>query len=323
MNRVIIQYVILWALLTSTAISETRRVPADYQTIQAAIDACVDGDVVLVSPGTYTGYGNRDIDFKGKAITVKSEQGPRTCIIDCQGTQDEYHRGFYFHSGEDADSILDGFTLTGGYHDYAAAINYDRSNPRIVNCIMQGNTGEVMSLFRSDACLSNNLIIGNRGRAIACTHNNPVFLGCTTVSNRGEGLYSDGGKGEISLKNCIITGNVVPFVWVGPPPPLSPPRGAQVHIGGCSKQPGCMSIDIKSCCIDDDPNAIFVEAWPDPSESPVSGYIKAEPLFANPGYWDPNGTPDNPNNDFLGRRRLSLEITGGTLGAYNTGLDQR
>jgi len=46
-------------------------VPRDYPTIQAAVNAAVDGDEVIVAPGTYTGEGNRDIDFLGKAITVR------------------------------------------------------------------------------------------------------------------------------------------------------------------------------------------------------------------------------------------------------------
>ena len=62
-------------------------VPADQSTIQAGIDAAVDGDTVLVADGTYMGDGNRDIDFKGKAITVSSENGAENCIIDCQGSE--------------------------------------------------------------------------------------------------------------------------------------------------------------------------------------------------------------------------------------------
>jgi hypothetical protein len=33
---------------------------------------------VIVADGTCTGTGNRDIDFGGKAITVRSQNGPRT-----------------------------------------------------------------------------------------------------------------------------------------------------------------------------------------------------------------------------------------------------
>jgi len=66
----------------------------DYTTIQAAIDDCNDGDVVIVAPGTYTGEGNRDIDFKGKAIIVRSKSGPEDCVIDCQGSREDLHRGF-------------------------------------------------------------------------------------------------------------------------------------------------------------------------------------------------------------------------------------
>ena len=54
----------------------------DYPTIQAAINYAVNGDTVLVADGTYTGSGYRDIDFKGKSITLRSENGPENCIID-------------------------------------------------------------------------------------------------------------------------------------------------------------------------------------------------------------------------------------------------
>ena len=100
--------------------------PGDFNNIQAAIDDANDGDTILVADGTYTGDGNRDIDFKGKAITLKSQNGPKTCIIYCQGKYywligektstlvDEPHRGFLFSNNENASSIIDGFTVTNG-----------------------------------------------------------------------------------------------------------------------------------------------------------------------------------------------------------------
>ena len=76
-----------------------------YTTIQAGIDAAADGDTVIVRDGVYTGDGNRDIDFGGKAITVMSENGAENCIID--------RAGFVFQNGEGALSTVDGFTITG------------------------------------------------------------------------------------------------------------------------------------------------------------------------------------------------------------------
>ena len=85
------------------------------KTIQSGIDAASNGDVVIVRDGTYAGAGNRDIDFKGKAIHLKSENGPERCIIDARGSESEPHRGFAFQNYEGPDSILDGFAITGGF----------------------------------------------------------------------------------------------------------------------------------------------------------------------------------------------------------------
>lgn len=64
--------------------------------IQDGIDAAVDRDTVLIADGTYTGLGNKNLSFDGKAIAVQSENGPENCIIDCEGSG----RGFRFDSGE-------------------------------------------------------------------------------------------------------------------------------------------------------------------------------------------------------------------------------
>ncbi len=131
--------------------------PADFNNIQAAINDTNDGDTVIVADGRYTGDGNRDIEFKGKGITVKSKNGPENCLIDCNGTESEPHRGFRFHSGEDSNSIVSGLTITGGYgpeeeylysehpvkRSFGGGIYCVGSSPTIINCKVTRNTAKV------------------------------------------------------------------------------------------------------------------------------------------------------------------------------------
>ena len=133
MRKIIILYHILVFVVAVSTSAATRLVPSQYPTIQAAMDDCNDGDVVIIAPGRYTGTGNRDIDFKGKAITLRSENGPQNCVIDCnaivKGVIKSSHRGFYFHHGEDANSVLDGFTVINGFAIPGGGIRCDGSSP--------------------------------------------------------------------------------------------------------------------------------------------------------------------------------------------------
>ena len=84
----------LWSLLLGSVLAATTvvrpvqaeeiYVPDDFGTIQLAIDVSSPGDVILVRPGTYI----ETIDFKGKAITVRSVEGPEVTIIDRAGGDD-------------------------------------------------------------------------------------------------------------------------------------------------------------------------------------------------------------------------------------------
>lgn len=110
---------ILWILAALPATAATIVVgpdgSGDYPTIQEAVDAAVPGDVIELEDGTYRGDGNRDIEYRGKSVTVRSRSGdPEACIIDCEGEEFEPHRGFFFRGGEDSTAVLEGITITNG-----------------------------------------------------------------------------------------------------------------------------------------------------------------------------------------------------------------
>ena len=192
--------------------------PADFNNIQAAIDDSNDGDTVIIADGTYTGDGNRDIDFLGKAITLRSENGPENCVIDCNGPEEQPHRGFYFHSSEDANSVLDGFTITKGYTEYGGGIGCFSSSPTISNCIILGNRatygGGICCYDNSRPMISYCTIMGNsaaNGGGISCAFSSsPIIKNCTIVNNSGfgGGIYCVYSSPKIT--NCVISKNVAP-----------------------------------------------------------------------------------------------------------------
>ena len=209
--------------------------PADFSNIQAAIDDANDGDTIIVSDGIYTGNGNRDIDFLGKAITLRSENGPENCIIDCQGSEADPHRGFYFHCGEDANSVLDGFTITNGcaYGGGAIRCLYSGS-PIITNCIIRGNVapfapgfpwdiaqeGGGIDCYKSSATITNCHFLGNTatgsGGAIKSSYGNVLVSNCMFTGNQASSggaiaLYLD----NMSISSCVITGNRSIYEYYG------------------------------------------------------------------------------------------------------------
>ena len=135
-------------ILASTVFGTDRLVPSEYATIKAAINACNNWDTVIVADDTYTGADNKNLDFGGKAITVRSENGAASCIIDCENSG----RGFIFQNGEDANSVVDGFTITQGKVTGNPAkgggIYCDGASPTIQDCIITNNKANGLMVLK-------------------------------------------------------------------------------------------------------------------------------------------------------------------------------
>ncbi|MBU1699517.1 MAG: hypothetical protein KJ970_13575 [Candidatus Eisenbacteria bacterium] len=205
----------------------------DYITIQAAINASVNGDVIVLCNGIFLGDGNRDIDYLGKMITVRSQGGnPEACIIDCGGNP---HRGFNFHSGEGSGSVLKGVKVRNGFAatGEGGGIYCDGASPTIDNCILEDNVcpgGYGAGFFcRSSSPALNNCTFFNNGTGVeiagggmACLdYSSPILTGCVFEENRaqaGGGGMICAGISNPALTDCQFWGNSlqqIPGAWGG------------------------------------------------------------------------------------------------------------
>ncbi|MHC4754236.1 MAG: S8 family serine peptidase, partial [Planctomycetota bacterium] len=200
-------------------------VPSQALTIQEAFDNSWDYGTVWLADGTYTGFGNRDIDFQGRPITVRSENGPENCIIDCQGSFSNMHRAFSFYNNEDGNSIIDGFTITNGYDNSyypygGGAIDCVGSSPVIRNCIISNNSaawdGGAINNNNSNPTIINcvfigNSAIGNDGGGINNDYSSPIIKNCIFSDNSaydwGGGIRNIRFSSPV-ITNCIFSGNV-------------------------------------------------------------------------------------------------------------------
>jgi hypothetical protein len=181
-------------------------VPSNYSTIQKAIDAASNGDVVIVIQGTY--YEN--LNFKGKAITVRSGDPNQpalvaTTIIDGSGKAPVVR----FVNGEGAKAVISGFTLRNG-----------------LGVPIGGHVGGGGVLCSDTApTISYNVITGNgasandhaAGGGIMCVASSasvsPTIVGNTISNNQTNGLLPQGGGGiytyacSPTIASNRVTGN--------------------------------------------------------------------------------------------------------------------
>jgi hypothetical protein len=209
--------------MPALALSATIYVPDDYPTIQEAIDASANGDTVIVRAGTYV----ENIDFNGKAITLRSEAGPEKTTIDGNDSGSTVT----FQSGEVLDTALEGFTIsngsgTAGQHGTRGGgihcINH--SSPLMRDNIITGNRADYLGggifMHESDfGRFTNNVVVhndGGYGGGVAVEGGAPIVANSIISLN---GATSDGGGCHLKncqarLLNCLIVFNGTVY-WDG------------------------------------------------------------------------------------------------------------
>ncbi|MCK4414973.1 MAG: right-handed parallel beta-helix repeat-containing protein [Candidatus Eisenbacteria sp.] len=196
----------------------------DFPTIQAAINAATDGDVILLGDGTFVGDGNRDLTYGGKAITIQSENDdPQGCILDCQGSEGDPHRGVAFVSDETRESVLRGITIMNGWvggwdfpEGSGGAVLCEWSSPTIENCVFLNNAarsgGGMTSFYGSSPAIidctfeGNDAYYGGKGGGLLVDSSiHPLVTGCTFRNNSDTGISSEGSGTEV--RNCDFSGH--------------------------------------------------------------------------------------------------------------------
>jgi len=146
------------------------------------------------------------------------------------------------------------------------------------DCIFSGNSagrgGALFGLYGS--AVTNCIFAGNQagwGGAVDSDCSGPEFVNCTFVANRADNgnamaRYSCRMSPEqpIIMTNCIL--------W---------DDGNEVGTARNTYPVRFLKTDIRFSDVFD--------GWPG------EGNIKVDPYFADPGHWDANGTPDDPNDD--------------------------
>jgi hypothetical protein len=175
-----------------------------------------------------------------------------------------------------------------------------KSDARLDNCIFKANSAE------------------KSGGGIEGSFSNLVLTGCAFAGNTasGDGGGVNNNSCDITLTNCVFGGNSAKSTGGA----IYQYKGSMTlinctHNGNRARENGGAiyleqksSASIMNCILwGDTPQEIYLpllggvssltysniqDGWPGVTNMSV------DPCFVNPGYWDPNGTPDDPNDDF-------------------------
>lgn len=172
----------LLLVASTTSGAATLRVPADYPTIQAAVDAADGsrGDEVVIAPGYYTEPEIR-IPEQRAGVTLRSECGDPSCVV---------------LGGENSDWAI--ASITGATID---GITFVRSSKHAIVAYPSGRP----SVIRNCAFVSNRLGVWAKGPAIG--RGESVTLVDCVFTDSGTALKASDSWNAITVERCRFLGN--------------------------------------------------------------------------------------------------------------------
>jgi len=189
-----------------------------YPTIQEGISASAEGDTVIVLAGFYAGPDNRDLDFAGDDIVLRSSDGPDATVIYCEGA----HRAFLIHGGETSAATIEGFTIRNGSAECGGGIQITASSLTIRDCSFEScsadEEGGTIALYgdagpvpTSTLTLDNCFFTGSHAYSagtIRCSNGRLLLSECefrfNSATNDGSVYCSES---ECFASNCIFAEN--------------------------------------------------------------------------------------------------------------------
>ena len=214
--RYSLKYTLLtWVLSLSAATATTINVPDDYSTIQAALNAAVSSDTVLVQPGTYP---ENIIWPDVNGIKLISAGDSSNTIIDGGGNSSV----IYMNPATatiDTTTMIQGFKITnGGNISNGGGIFVNSASPALTQLWITGNTatdvGGGLYIPGGSPTLTNMTVTGNTassGGGLYIDSGSPTLMEVTVTGNTarsGGGLYIV--NSSATLTEVTVTGNTAP-----------------------------------------------------------------------------------------------------------------
>lgn len=199
--------------------SSVVNVPEDTESIQEAVTVVLPGGEINVGPGVYS----ETINTGGKAVHIRSTDGPEATIINGSGGS-----AFRFTNGESSETVIEGFTLTGGTgsnvtiggtsYVVGGGIYAASSAPTIIDCIISGNSAQFGGgVFLNNASpIFENCVIENNsanpssgGGVFSFTGGSPQFINTQFIGNTAAangGAVSSQGAAPV-FTDCLFRDN--------------------------------------------------------------------------------------------------------------------